>query len=133
MKQPIKITLILFAFFVTTNFIFSQLNIAEKDLIGNWVITDGSGKEFDKEMVGTVITFDKDHKAKKIEEGEKIEAEWKFENNIITISYFYNDGKNAPDIETLTITGFNGKKLTTNYADDDDTQFIIIFERTNQP
>jgi hypothetical protein len=130
--------------FIQTAFIFlllvvnmkvvsAQIKITETEIIGNWVVTGGSGQEFEKEMIGQVITFKKEHKAQRMENEEMLEAEWKFENNVITFTTHYKDGINDPEVETLTITQFDGKKLTANYTDDDNAEFIIILERAKMP
>lgn len=134
MKPFFKITLTLFTLLWNVNNSFGQIKISEKELIGNWKVTGGTGPDFDKEMVGEIFTFDKEHKISRIEEGEKIVSEWKFENNIITVTHDYNDGKNDPEIETLTVISFDGKKLTVKYDYyEDDDNFNFILEKTKAP
>lgn len=133
MKYMLKIIASISTLLVISNTCFTQINLTEKELIGNWKVLSGTGDEFDPVMMGEIFSFDNEHKIYRIEEGEKIESDWKLKNDIITVNSYYNDGINDPEIETLTIISFDGKKLTVKYRDSDDDTFTIILERTKAP
>ena len=80
--------IILFTLFAITSAVYAQQRIAEKDLIGNWVVTGGKGEDFDKETIGDVFSFKKEHTVSKIEKQSKeiMFADWKIDNGFITFT-----------------------------------------------
>ncbi len=132
MKRTIQLFLLLSVLTLNVSPLLAQGKITEKEMVGNWVLTGGSGEEFDREMIGDIFTFEKDHSLTKVEKssGEKEIGDWTLDANILTMIAYYSDDKNDPEKDVLTVTQFDGKKLYLFYEEDD---FSVVLERTSVP
>lgn len=134
-NQNMKKCYLIVFLFITGVSLFSQTRITQEQLVGDWKLTKGEGKEFEDDVIGSIFHFQKSGilvadkpSFKEDQTVNQKKGTWKVASNTIVLYNEDEDPKKDKGL-VLEVNWYEGDLLSVY---DTETKIIIVFERVKE-